>query len=115
VLLDSRAEEIIKKTIEMALEGDHVALQLLFKQIVGPRRERGVELDLPPITTAQDGAKALAAVVATAAVGQLSPGEAAALTDVIRTTIAVIETAELERRLEALEKGGPDTAAGGQR
>jgi hypothetical protein len=104
-LLDGEAEVIIRKVIDMARAGDHVALRLYFERILGPRLERTVSLDLPPIETAQDGAAALASIVAAAAAGRISPAEAATLTQVIQATIAVIATADFERRIEALEKG----------
>jgi hypothetical protein len=105
-LLDGQAEAIIGQAVTMALAGDRAALRLCFERVLGARRDRSLELNLPPIKTAEDGAAALAHLVGAVAQGQISPAEAAALGQLIEATISAIGTSDFERRLEALEKGG---------
>ena len=114
-LLDGQAEEIIKKAAAMARQGDHTALKLCFERILGARRDRPVSLELPPVHSAQEGATALAAVIAAVAEGQVTPSEGAQIAQVISAAISVLESSDFERRLEALEKGGANDADGGQR
>src|SRR6476659_7242888 len=54
LLLDGEAAALTRKGVEMALAGDHAALRLCLDRAVAPRRERAVELALPPIRSADD-------------------------------------------------------------
>ena|ERR1041385_8170377 len=103
-LLDGQAEAIIAKTTELALKGNPVAIRLCFGRLLGARSERPISLELPPITTAAGGAAALAAVVAAVARGEITPREAADLSQLISTTVEALEAQDLERRIETLEK-----------
>ena len=48
-MLDGEAEGLARKVVALALGGDPNALRLCFERILAPRRERPVQLDLPPI------------------------------------------------------------------
>src|SRR5262245_60454176 len=50
-LLDGQAEALTQKAIQMALDGDVVALRLCMERIYPPRKDRPVTLSLPPITS----------------------------------------------------------------
>ncbi|HWN80221.1 MAG TPA: DUF5681 domain-containing protein [Bradyrhizobium sp.] len=52
-LLDGQAEALTQKAIQMALDGDPVALRLCLDRLCPPRRDRPVSFPLPPITGAQ--------------------------------------------------------------
>ena len=54
LLLDSEATALTRKAVELALAGDQAALRLCLDRTVAPRRERSVELALPPIHSAND-------------------------------------------------------------
>ena len=54
MLLDGEAEALTRKAVELALAGDPAALRLCLDRTVAPRRERSVELALPPIHSADD-------------------------------------------------------------
>ena len=49
MLLDGEAENLARKAVEMALDGDPGALRLCLDRTVAPRREQPVMPDLPPI------------------------------------------------------------------
>jgi hypothetical protein len=49
VLLEGEAEPLTRKAVELALDGDPVALRLCTERIQAPCRERPVKLALPPI------------------------------------------------------------------
>ena len=53
-LLDGEAEAIIRKCIEMAKEGDQVAMKLCIERILPPVRSRPVRLDIPEATAKVD-------------------------------------------------------------
>jgi hypothetical protein len=54
LLLDGEAAALTRKAVELALAGDPAALRLCLDRTVAPRRERSVELALPPIRSAAD-------------------------------------------------------------
>ncbi len=62
-----------------------------------------IEIDLPPIETAEDVSKAVAAIIQTTADGKISPAEAAALCGLLETQRRVIELTDLEIRIAVLE------------
>lgn len=103
-LLEGEAEGLTRKAIDMALAGDSVALRLCLERIAPAAKERIVAFELPAITTAEDAATAIGAVIRAVADGALAPGEAANMTALIERWRAAFETSEIERRLTALEE-----------
>jgi hypothetical protein len=103
-LLDGQSEELIQKTIELALGGDTTALRICMDRIIAPRRDRPLNFQLPAVSNAQDAVAAIAAITDGVASGDLTPAEAAEFAKVIDIYRATIETAEFERRLCALEQ-----------
>ena len=102
-MLNGQAEAITAKVVEMALQGDRVAMRLCFERIVGAAPERSIALNLPKITSATDCAAALASVVAAVGSGDITPGEALAISQLIGLTVRAFEATEFEKRLEAIE------------
>src|SRR4051812_7616837 len=103
-LLEGESELLTRKAVERALEGSDLALKLCLDRILAPRRERTVNFALPPIESPADLGAALGAVTAAVAEGALTPGEACDLSQVAATFIKAIETADFERRLQAIEQ-----------
>jgi hypothetical protein len=102
-LLDREAEGLTRKAVEMALAGDTVALRLCLERLVPPRKDRPVALPLPPLEGTPDLPTITAALLTAAAAGELTPGEAGELAKLVETHRRAIETADIERRLGALE------------
>jgi hypothetical protein len=102
-LLDGEAEELTRKAIELAKAGDLAALRLCLDRIVPPRRDRHVAFSLPSMSEPADAVKALACIVEAVANGDLTPSEASELTKLIEGYVRVLETADHEERLRALE------------
>ena len=103
-LLEGEAEAIGRKCIERALEGDGLALRLVMERLVPLRRGRLVEFDMPEVGGGADLARALGAVLKATAAGSLTPDEASAIAHIIDTRRRALETAELEQRVDVLEK-----------
>ena len=78
-LLDGDAEALVRTAIELAKKGDGVALRLCLERLLPVKRERAITIDLPPINSAADAKDAMAAIIASAARGELSPSEASRL------------------------------------
>lgn len=102
-LLDGEAEALTRKAVEAALEGDTTALRLCLERIAPPRKDAPVAFALPKMETAQDAAKAAAAVLAAVAEGELTPTEGAHVMGLVETYRRTLETTEIEARLVALE------------
>ena len=83
------------------------AARLVFDRIAPPCRGRPVRLDLPPIVSAADLVKALAAVTDAMARGVISAEEAQAAAAVLDHQRKAVETLDLELRIAALEQGEP--------
>jgi hypothetical protein len=78
--------------------------RVLLNTLVPVRRDRTVELDLPKVQTAADALAASSAVLAACSRGEITPNEASEVMTLISTHVRMIEVADLEERLAALEK-----------
>ena len=105
-LLDGEAEALTRKAIEKAKEGDTVALRLCLERILPARKDRAVSLDLPEIETAADVLKSIAALLASVAGGELTPGEAGDVVRIVEAFAKAADSVDLEQRIAALEKRG---------
>jgi hypothetical protein len=103
-LLDGESEELTRKAIELAKGGDTTALRLCLERLIPARRDKPVNFDLPPVQTADDAAKAIAAILQAVAGGEISPSEGAEVARLLEGYVKTLETAEFERRLAALER-----------
>ncbi len=103
LLLDGEAAALTRKAVALALDGDPAALRLCLDRIIAPRRGRPVRLDLPPVESAADLGRAMAAITTAAALGAVTPEEAAELARVVEIFVRAAETSDFERRLRQLE------------
>jgi hypothetical protein len=102
-LLDGEAAIITRKAIDLAKEGNPVALRLCLDRLLPPRRDRPVNFRIPPLNSAEDASNALSAITAAVACGELTPTEAGELSHVVEAYVKALEVTEIERRLKALE------------
>ena len=105
-LLDGEAEELVRKCVELAKGGDTTALRLCLERLLPPRKERPVDVDVPPIKKPEDAVAAMTAITAAVARGDLTPGEAQSLAVVIEAHRKTVEVVDLDRRLAAVEQRG---------
>jgi hypothetical protein len=106
-LLDGEGEALTRKAIELAKDGDMQALKLCMDRIVPPRRDRPVSFTLPKIQGPADAATAMAAILQAAAEGELTPMEAGEIAKLLDVYVRTVETNELAKRIEQLEKAAP--------
>jgi hypothetical protein len=78
VLLDGEAEKLTRMAVALALKGNVACLRLCFDRIFPPRRDRLVRFTMPALSSADDAAKAVAAMTAAVARGELAPTSAVA-------------------------------------
>ncbi len=106
-LLEGELQAVVRSVIDSAIGGDMVAAKLVLERLLPARRDRPVVLPLPPISTAGDVMLAMGAVTAAIGAGAITPTEGAAVAGVLEAQRRVIETAEIESRLAALEARQP--------
>jgi hypothetical protein len=103
-LIDGQGEAVINAMIEAAVGGDVSAGRALLDRLVPARRDRPVLFALPPLTSATDAPKAMAAIVQAVANGNLTASEASDLAALVEKFVKAIEASELAVRLSAIEK-----------
>lgn len=103
-LLEGQHEALTKKAIDKALEGDSVALRLCLDRIAPPRKDAPVSFDLPPVRSAADAVQASSALLDAVAAGDVTPDEAGRVMALLSAHKGLVETGDLERRIEQLEK-----------
>ena len=102
--LEGEAEQLTRKVVDLAKGGNILALRLCLERVIPIRRERSIELELPPAHNALDLAANLQRILAAVGEGRITPGEAQALTEVVGSQAHLFETADMERRLQELEE-----------
>ncbi len=105
-LLDGEADAITRKAIEKAKDGDMTAIRLCLERILPAVKSRPIEIDLPPVETAEDISVAQGAVIAAMARGKITPDDAGTIAGVLEVRRRAIETVELEKRIDILERAG---------
>jgi len=103
-LLDGEAETLTRRCVELALEGDSVAMRLCIERILPLRKGRPVTIDLPEVTTAAGVTAALSVVVLAMAAGRISPDEASSIAGVLENQRRSLELTELASRVAELEQ-----------
>ena len=104
-LLQGEHASLTRKAVEMALAGDTVALRLCLDRLAPPRKDAPISFALPPVDDAAGMVAAGQAVLAALAAGDVTPDEAARVMGILQGQRALIETADLESRIAALEGG----------
>lgn len=103
-LMETDAAAIVSSVIDAAKVGDLAAAKIILDRVCPPRRGRPVAFDLPEMKTAADLPNALSGLLAAVAAGDISPDEGASVAALLEVQRKAIETAEIERRLTALEQ-----------
>lgn len=101
--LEKRSDEIIKKCIALALDGDTTALRLCMERITPAirAREMPVAVDLSAATGPVESIQALMRAVSA---GEIGPSEAGTLAGVVGAQLKAREFEELEARIKRLEE-----------
>jgi hypothetical protein len=100
-LLEGEAEALTRRCVELALAGDATAMRLCLDRLLP--KHRPVRLELP-LRTLEDLDQATDAISGALAEGSVTLDEVGALAGLVEARRRLLETAELERRLAALEQ-----------
>jgi len=94
---------LTRKAIELAKDGDTIALRLCLDRIYPPRKDRAVRFAIPPIESPRDAAEIMAAVARAVAAGEITPNEASEFAKVIDAYVKAFHAAELDERVAIVE------------
>ena len=103
-LLDGEAEALVRKAVELALQGDPACLRICLERLVPPKKEAPLEIALPKIATMADLPGLLAAVTARLGEGKITLSGMSAILHLAEVFRKTLETAELEQRLREVEE-----------
>lgn len=102
-LMGNSAEDVARAVIKAAEQGDTSAARLVLERVMPARKDSPVSISLPSINGAAGLVEAGQAILAAVSAGEITPAEADALMSLIERQRRVVETADLEARLAALE------------
>ena len=102
-LLEGEYDALTRKAIEKALEGDMTALRLCLDRLAPPRKDAPISTELPIVRNARDALEASAALLAAVSAGEVTPDEGGHVMALLTAHKGIIETADLEARIAALE------------
>jgi hypothetical protein len=102
-LLEGEAEALVRKVVQLALEGDLTCLRICLERLVPPKKEAPIEIDLPEIGAIADMPKFFTALMAKLGEG-ITPSEARTVIDLAEVVCKSLGMKELEERIGALEE-----------
>jgi hypothetical protein len=102
-ILDNEGEAILQHAVDMAKDGNTVALRLCMERLLPKRRHEPLECELPPISKAADAVTAMGDIAAAVGAGEVAPAEAAALAKVVTGFVQALLTHGFDERLTRVE------------
>ena len=103
-LLEGEAEALVRKVVQLALEGDLTCLRICLERLVPLKKDAPIDFRFPQIAAIADMPKLFAAVTAKLDQGEITPSETKTLIDLAEGIRKSLEVVELEQRVSALEK-----------
>jgi hypothetical protein len=110
-ILEEHTEILFKKCVHMALQENVTALRLCIERLEPILRQRALRFKMPSLTTMAGVDAASEAVIKGVARGRLTTGQGGAFTEMLEGRRKIIETAQFEARLQALEEAQKKPAA----
>ena len=103
-LFQAKAPDLIKRAIELALEGDLAALRLCIERIAPALKSQDTAVTIPKLGKAESLTDKGDAILKTLGAGQLTPNEASTILAALASQAKLVELTDLERRIVALEE-----------
>ena len=104
-LIEDEGEQLARKAVELALDGDLPALKLCMDRLLPPAKERPLEaFSLPQLNDQRSVLDALDTIANKLSQGELLPAEATSICNVLEQYRKHFETTERAERLETLER-----------
>jgi hypothetical protein len=119
-LLEGEAEALVRKVVQLALDGDLTCLRICLERLVPPKKDAPIEIDLPDISAVADIPKLFSVKInwkprntlrgcagcrPTAKLREgITPSEARTVMDLAEGVRKSLEVVELEQRVSSLEE-----------
>ncbi len=103
-LLGGEVEALVRKVVNLALDGDLTCLRICLERLVPPKKDAPIEMDIPEILAVADIPKLLAAIAAKLGDGGITPSETVTLINLTNALSKSLEVVELGQRVSVLEK-----------
>jgi len=106
-LVEPRKEEIINTAINMALSGNEAMLKVLLDRLLPAKpKDEPLYFEIPnePLNNAEALHQLALRLIATVASGELTPEQGQKLSSLIYDHYELIQTAEVNKRLDAIEE-----------
>jgi hypothetical protein len=102
-LLEGEAEALVRKVVQLALDGDLTCLRICLERLVPPKKDAPIEIDLPDIGAVADIPKLFSVLTAKLREG-ITPSAARTVMDLAEGVRKSLEAADLGKRIGALEE-----------
>lgn len=102
-LMQKDAKAIVETVLTAARNGDMTAAKIVLDRISPAPRDRSIRFAMPAVSTADDIASAMSAILGAIAAGDLTPIEGQAVASLLEGFRKTLELAQLEARIVALE------------
>lgn len=102
--MEGELSDVVRVVIDAAKGGDMAAARLVVDKLIPATRELPLSIQLPPVTSAEDCAKAQASIILAVASGTILPSEGEALASLIEQQRRSLETSDLHKRMEEFER-----------
>jgi hypothetical protein len=102
-MLEEHGEALLKKCMVDALHGDRHSMRLCIERLLPPQREGHVRVSFPRVRNIASVDSASERVIRAVTHGEISPADGEMIARVLDHRRRVIETMELESRLQVLE------------
>ena len=83
---------ICRRLIEEALEGNIQAIRLILDRILPPRKERSIEINVPKLRTPDDALKAISVIANAVSSGDITPCEGEAMSRIVDIFVKAMNT-----------------------
>jgi hypothetical protein len=98
--MEGDAEEVVRSVVTAAKNGDMTAARIIVERLLPPKKDRPVSFALPCIASAGDAAKAMGALLAAVAAGNLTPSEAGELSKIVDAYVEALQVQSLSSALK---------------
>ena len=102
-LIDGEAKVFVKKPVQLPLESDLICLRICLERLVPMKKDAPIEIDLPDISNVANIPKLFAVLTAKLREG-VTHSRARTVMDLAQGVLKVLQVAELEQRISALEE-----------
>jgi hypothetical protein len=90
----------VRTVVAAAKNGDMTAARIIVERLLPPKKDRPVSFALPCIASAGDAAKAMGALLAAVAAGNLTPSEAGELSKIVDAYVEALQVQSLSSALK---------------